>query len=105
MLVIQVRDHAAGPGLLFHTAFLGHVKHWKASTDGEGPLEGFNRMAWTQILYKLLYLKTFLESYDNHNNSSEIIWIFSSVRPLKNNRFKAVKYGYLICSYLVMVLW
>ena len=30
--------------------FLCHANHWKASTDGEAPLGGFNRMAWTLIV-------------------------------------------------------
>ena len=30
--------------------FLGRAKHWKASTDGEGPLGGSYRTAWTQIV-------------------------------------------------------
>ena len=49
-LIYYWQDNKRWPGLLFHMAFLGHANHWKASTDGEGPLGGFNRMAWTQII-------------------------------------------------------
>ena len=34
--------------------FLGHAKHWKASTDGVGPLGGFKKMAWTQMVSYML---------------------------------------------------
>ena len=38
--------------------FLGHTKCWKANTDGKGPLVGFNRMAWTQIISYALTLSS-----------------------------------------------
>ena len=50
LIKTQWQDNKRWPDLLSTWLFLGHANHWKASTDGEGPLGGFNRMAWTQVV-------------------------------------------------------
>ena len=50
----QWQHNKRWPGLLSTWLFHHRVKHWKASTDGGGPLGGCNWTAWTYIVsYKL----------------------------------------------------
>ena len=55
--ILKYSDRIIREGQVYYSTwlFLGCAKHWEASTNGAGPLVGFNRMAWTHYRLHIIF--------------------------------------------------